>query len=190
MIFLSLIEFELIALGIIYPIIALFMQRKLSDIDKMYDLQETMNEKQKKSMEMQKALQQKRKEHLELSKKEGVATYELQRLEDDIKQAEIIVKQEFDKMQKETMNMMPEMMRYQLKALVVLTLLSIVVYFWFIPYAFAGPAGKATFTMFNFSYKSLFFWTAFITGLLVTLVVRQYDMRRRKKMKAQKAAQQ
>lgn len=184
------LELEIIAFGIIYPVIGLFLQRKLSDIDKMYDMQEKMGETQKKHNEMQKSLLQKRRQHLELSRKEGVAKYELQKLEDDIKEAEILAKEEFDKVQKETMDMMPQMLRYQLKVLVVVPVLSIIVYYYLVPYVFAGPSGTTTFTPFNFSYKTLFFYTALITGLLIALIVRQYDMRRRKKMKAQMAAAQ
>jgi uncharacterized membrane protein (DUF106 family) len=94
-------------------------------------------------------------------------------------------KAELDALQKEIMSLMPEVMRHQMKPLLVLLPLFVIIYYVLLPFFFASSAANLKFTSFNLTYQLLFFYVSLIFGLIVSLTITAYDKRKMKKEKAQ-----
>ncbi len=137
---------EIIAIGVIYSILTVVLQRKLSDMKGMYAIQE------------------------EIKKRSA----ELQRLAKENADVKIL-----EAKQKEVMGMLGKSMKNQFKPMLVVFPMFLLVYYVALPWAFGA---SATVTIFGNSmgYQTLFIYTVFVAGIVVSMSLMTLDKRKLK----------
>jgi uncharacterized membrane protein (DUF106 family) len=146
----------IILFGIIYAAFTFVIQRKVSNIKRVNEITKKMKEHQKEFMEMVKS----------------------KAPDADIK-----------KKQNEMMALMNESMKHQMKAMIIVLPLFLVVYYWVLP-VFMGTLGVTSTsaniisTPIKLTYPLLFIVAAFITGILLLILVTIRDRIHDKKIAA------
>ncbi len=137
---------EILVAAVAYICIAITVQRRLSNMPKMYAMQAAVQVKAKELNDMAKA---------------------------GADQAVLMAKQ------KEMSAMLMSSMKYQIRPLLVVLPMFLIVYYYLLPLGFANaPFPHISILSLTLTYKTLFFYTVFILGLVISLSLTFRDKRR------------
>ncbi len=137
----------LIAIGMVYSIVTITLQRKISNPKKMKEIQAKIKALTKEMNEMAK-------------RKENIA-----------------------EKQKELMPLMKESMKTQMKSMIIVLPVFLLIYYGALPLLFGSYAGQQINIVIPFTYSGLFFYTAFIMGILITIGILIRDKLQSRKSK-------
>lgn len=107
-----------------------------------------------------------------------------QHQEDLKKKGQTMTTEEMNEKQKVMMSLTSEMMRHQLRASFVILPVSLLLFYFVLPYFFGSPSTTITVLSFTMPYRTFFIIVALILGIISQRIVTEYDRKQAEKAAA------